>query len=318
MEASIELNGAILIGNSITCDAHFPRPIRVVTHAHLDHICGIEKSIAECNHVLMTYATRDLIEIIKPKKCSNKIKCIEYGTTFIYEGEKITLYSANHIIGSAQVLVEAEKRILYTGDFRIKGIQIIPTDILIIEATYGNQYRRRKFKYEVEYKLIDLIKNAVTSSNVYIFGYHGKLQEVHELIHKAGLASPIVMPDKTFKMMKVCEKYGMQFGKYYTIHEAQKLDHFIALYHMGAKQWTGKGATKIVLSGWEFKYPVKQEKENEFRVALSNHADFDDLIQYVEISRPKLVITDNKRGGDAVSLAKEITKKFGIPAKPMP
>lgn len=325
---TIESNGAILMGANVVCDAHWHRPIRIVTHAHLDHIWGLEQSINECDQVLMTPATRDLIEIIKSKSKvgvqyieslhSTKIRSLEYGKTFTYGGEKITLETANHIIGSAQVLVESAERIVYTGDFRLKGIPVIPADILIMEATYGNPCQRRKFKEEVESRLIDLIAESLKSGKVYIFGYYGKLQEVLELIHKAGLSSPVIMPEKLFKMTKICEKYGMKLGKYFSSELAKELDSFIALYHMGAERWIPQNGIRILLSGWEFNKPIRQTKENEWIVAFSDHADFDELMQYVEQSRPKFVITDNKRVGDAITLAKEITKRFGIPAKPMP
>ena len=80
MEVEIDQNGAVLLGNNITCDAHHPKPIRVVTHSHFDHIGGLDESIAQCEKVLMTPATRDLLEILKSKKFvdSPKIHCLQY------------------------------------------------------------------------------------------------------------------------------------------------------------------------------------------------------------------------------------------------
>jgi len=51
---------------------------------------------------------------------------------------------------------------------------------------------------------------------------------------------------------------------------------------------------------------------------LSGHSDFYGLLRYVEGSRPKMVITDNHRGGDAAVLAKEIRRRLKIPAEPLP
>ncbi len=327
MEVEIDQNGAVLLGKNVACDAHCPKPIRVVTHSHFDHIGGLDESIAHCEKVLMTPATRDLLEILKSKKSvdSPKIHCLRYGETFEYENEKLTFFSANHIIGSAQVLLESDIRIVYTGDFKLyRGGSLtaptIPSDILVMDATYGNPHRRRTFKNEITARFIDLVKKSLEAGIVYIFGYYGKLQEILEIIHTADIETPVIVPEKVFKMMQVCERHGMKFGNYFSSksEEAKGLDHFIGLYHMGSKQWIGKGATKITLSGWEFDMPVRQERAKEFTVAFSDHADFDELLQYVGLSKPKRVITDNKRGGDAVTLAKEITKRFGIPAEPLP
>ena len=53
-------------------------------------------------------------------------------------------------------------------------------------------------------------------------------------------------------------------------------------------------------------------------VALSDHSDFDGLMEYVRRSKPKLVITDNFRAGHAGTLAKEIRKRFGVSALALP
>jgi len=53
-------------------------------------------------------------------------------------------------------------------------------------------------------------------------------------------------------------------------------------------------------------------------VAFSDHSDFDGLMAYVRRSKPKLVITDNFRVSHAGTLAKEIRKRFGIPAFALP
>ena len=72
------------------------------------------------------------------------------------------------------------------------------------------------------------------------------------------------------------------------------------------------------MSGWEFDAPYREIAEEEYVIALSDHSDFDGLIEYVRRSRPKLVITDNFRIGYAETLAREIHKRFGISAMALP
>ena len=91
----------------------------------------------------------------------------------------------------------------------------------------------------------------------------------------------------------------------------------MGIYHTASSKRIGEGATKILLSGWEFGQPCKRVGEESYLVALSDHSDFNQLIEYVERSKPESVITDGYRG-NAKTLATEITKKLGIPAKPMP
>jgi putative mRNA 3-end processing factor len=51
MEASITKEGAVLLGEEVSVDAHSDRPYRVITHAHLDHILGFSESLRECKKV---------------------------------------------------------------------------------------------------------------------------------------------------------------------------------------------------------------------------------------------------------------------------
>jgi len=72
------------------------------------------------------------------------------------------------------------------------------------------------------------------------------------------------------------------------------------------------------VSGWEFNSACCQVAEKEYVVALSDHSDFDGLVEYVRRSKPKVVITDNFRANRAETLAKEIRKRFGIQALALP
>jgi len=98
----------------------------------------------------------------------------------------------------------------------------------------------------------------------------------------------------------------------------QEHEPYIAFYHMGSRRYVGRDALRICMSGWEFEGPYRRTAENEYVVALSDHSDFNELIRYVKESKPKLVITDNYRAGDAVTLAREIQKQLNIPARPLP
>jgi hypothetical protein len=62
--------------------------------------------------------------------------------------------------------------------------------------------------------------------------------------------------------------------------------------------------------------PVLEYSERSYRVALSNHADFDGTLAYVEATGAKFVVTDNLRGGHAVELAMALTDRLGIEAVP--
>ncbi len=108
--AHVTKNGAILLGDSVACDAYDKRPIRVVTHAHSDHLYGLRKSVKCCEKVIMTPATRDLAETLDEKLNlhQDSVLTLEYNKPFEYGDEKITLLKADHIMGACQTLVETQ------------------------------------------------------------------------------------------------------------------------------------------------------------------------------------------------------------------
>jgi len=329
LKATVTTKGAILLGTYAACDAFDEtRPLRVVTHAHYDHTIGLKQSLKKCEAVVMTPATKDLIEVLKGSTflTAGKVKTLEYKETLMYEDERLTLHYADHILGAAQVLLEDADgtRILYTSDFRLPKSPVIEADILVMEATYGNPTRVRPFENMVKGMLISLVEEGLRQGPVYVFGYHGKLQEVMQILNDAKVEVPFIVPERIFHVSKVCEKHGMRLGGCLlsSDEDAQIMVRegvpCVALYHMGSRQYVGKDAFRIRVSGWEFRKPYRKIAENEYVIALSDHSDFNGLIQYVKESKPKLVITDNYRIGDAVVLAKEIQKRLSIPAKPLP
>ena len=60
--------------------------------------------------------------------------------------------------------------------------------------------------------------------------------------------------------------------------------------------------------------PELQYSERSCRIALSDHADFNGVLDYVKASRAKYVLVDNTRGSHALELAMALTEVLGIAA----
>ena len=55
LNAAVSKSKAILLGDSVACDAHEDgREVRVVTHAHYDHVLGLKESLRRCKVVYAT------------------------------------------------------------------------------------------------------------------------------------------------------------------------------------------------------------------------------------------------------------------------
>jgi putative mRNA 3-end processing factor len=321
--------GAILLGNSVACDAFDEnRPLRVVTHAHSDHLVGLKRSLMNCEKVLMTAATRDLTEVMNGSLAlmEGPVETLDYGKAIQYGDERVTLVKADHILGAAQVLVEdaSGNRVAYTGDFRLDGTPVLDCDVLVVEATYGNPSCRRPFEMDVRELLVSMVEKNLRDGAVYVFGFHGKLQEVMQILHTADVSVPFVMPERVLRVSKVCERHGMQLGCLTLSTEKEGRELLdenlpcVAFYHMNSRGNVGLDSSRICVSGWEFHSPCRQIGDREHLIALSDHSDFDGLIEYVRRAKPKQVVTDNYRMSYGETLAKEIRRRLGIPAVAMP
>ncbi len=328
-KATITSRGAVLLGKHVACDAFDEtRPFRIVTHAHADHMIGLSQSLRKCEKVLMTKATKDLIDIMMGPLflAGGFVETLEYGQTLRLKEESITFFQADHILGATQVLVDDAEgtRMAYTGDFRIEETPVLNTNVLAMEATYGNPMCKRSFKKDIKSLLVSLVERGLKQGTVFIFGFHGKLQEVMQILRDAGLKAPFIAPEKVFHVSKVCEQHGMHIGPLMLSEEGEANELLksnspcVAFYHTSGKAKAGKDAFCITVSGWEFYSPCRQTGEKEYTVALSDHSDFDELIEYVRCSKPDLVITDSYRDRHAETFAKEIRKRFAISAVALP
>lgn len=328
-KATVTRRGAVLLGDSVACDAFDEtRPLRVVTHAHADHLVGLRRSLRSCQKVLMTAATRDLVEVMNGSLALNDgpVEVLDYGEAIEYGDERVTLVKANHILGAAQVLVEDAdgNRVAYTGDFRLDGTPVLHCDVLVVEATYGSPLCKRSFELDVRELLVSMVEKRLSEGSVYVYGYHGKLQEIMQILHGADVSVPFVMPERVFQVSKVCERHGMRLGSLTLSTEKEGKELLeknlpcVAFYHMNARNSVGLNGSRICVSGWEFHSPCRRIGDREHLVALSDHSDFNGLIEYIKRSKPKQVVTDNYRMSHGVTLAREISMRLGIFAVAMP
>ena len=329
LKASVTQHGAVQLGKYVACDAFDEtRPLRIVSHAHADHTVGLQQSLRTCEKILMTPATRDLVDVLMGPLflMGGNAETLDYGKALQNEEERITFFRADHIMGAAQVLVEDVEgnRVGYTGDFRIDDTPVLETDTLVMEATYGNPACKRSFDVDVRDLLVSIVRKGLEHGTVYVFGYHGKLQEVMQIIHTADVNAPFIASEKVFHVSRICEKHGMRIGRLILSEEwearqlLEKNSPCVAFYHMNTMNKVGLDSFRVSVSGWEFGSPCRQTGNKEYIVALSDHSDFDGLIEYVRRSKPKSVITDSYRVGHAETLAREIHKRFGVPAVALP
>ncbi|AFH43045.1 exonuclease of the beta-lactamase fold involved in RNA processing-like protein [Fervidicoccus fontis Kam940] len=308
INASITESGAILLGEFFEIDSYAGRPVRVVTHMHSDHTLYLSKSKRHSTYILATQPTLDSLTVLGEKLPENKTIPLGYNKPLRIVDETITFVKSTHVIGSAQVVVETKEgfRLGYTSDFKFPGTKIMSDlDVLVIDATYGQEHMIRPFKQEIETLLADLV-NEILSKNkpVRILGYYGKLQEVMEILRKNNVSAPFVMPKKVYELTNVACKHGMKINDFFEEDskegsEVKKDNWYVYFQHMNSKKGTLSQTADLILSGWFFESPIKKiiekNKYEKWLVAFSDHGDFQDVFAYVSESKPKMLIVDGSR-----------------------
>lgn len=314
---NITQNGAILLGKNFVVDGFSERPVRVITHAHSDHLLGLEESIIYSNWIVASPITLDLVEALGYVRrelaplLRLKGRALGYHEIFRADGEVCSLLRVDHIPGASQVLVRLESRgisVGYTGDFKLTENTEIMENVnaLVIEATYSDPAFIRNNKDAAPRILADLVSEGLSKyKRVHIYAYHGKIQEAMSILRESGIDAPFILPDRIYHATKLLEsKYGYKYGNYYRSRSFVKADKLIFFEHFNSakfRKFDGR-ALHVVLTGRLTTEPFKKVDDYTYVVSISDHADFADLVKYVELANPDLVVIDSSRAGNAEAL----------------
>ncbi|MFN3077412.1 MAG: hypothetical protein ABT940_11120, partial [Alphaproteobacteria bacterium] len=239
---------------------------------------------------------------------------------------RITLLSSNHMLGSVQVAVELKNglRVGYSGDFQWPLDHVIEVDELVLDSTYGSEESVLRYtQEEAEQRLLSIAVEKLSKGPIYVKAHRGTihrgLQVLSEIENCPLLASPRLCGE-----IDVYRSFGCPIGQVHSIKStdalaAAKSKRYIRFYGTGDQfpvQLTS--GTTIYLSAFRTvrEDPVLEYSDRSLSVALTNHADFEGTLEYVKATKTKRVLTDNSRGGHAVELAREITRRLGIKAEP--
>ncbi len=306
--------GIHLPGPGLWLDAHSPRPLAVVSHAHADHIQRHE-------HVLSTVPTAAMMRLRGITRC--RFRALPYGKTEELGEARVTLFPAGHVLGSAQALVEwAGVRLLYSGDFKLRaGLSVEPTevpaaDVVIMETTFGRPRYRFPETAEVVEAIRGFCRQALEEGRApVLFCYSlGKGQEVLACLQ--GEEFPIYLHSAHWDMSDLYRNFGVKFPPYQKFQPGQRLDGVLLCSSQCRKaQWfqnLGKTRTAYI-SGWALDSGARWRFGTDAAFPLSDHADYDDLLEYVRRTGASTVYTHH---GFAEEFAGDLRKQ-GLWAEPL-
>lgn len=285
----IELNCGINIGNELIIDPTRVKPAAAVSHAHSDHVKK-HKTI---------FATPSTLELTRNMIGDFHGVPIEFGKNYNFDGATLRPEPAGHILGSAQFVIDYRGyRIVYTGDFKLapnetcEPAQIHECDILFIDTTYG----RKRFSFPdylyVKQRLLEFVEAAIYKGEIpVIFAYStGKAQEVMKILGDAGFATYSV--PQAVANADIHVKYGVEIKNYYEINNDFPENGALIVpptYKDLYDLFPAYKKRTCYVSGWAL-YPgyIRQQNVDEL-IPLSDHASYNDLLNYVEMAKPRKI-----------------------------
>lgn len=269
------------------------KPFAFVSHAHSDHI-------GNHREVILSRGTARLMQERLPGERREHL--LDYGQRVEFPGFGITLLPAGHIFGSAQSYIETEEgTLLYTGDFKLRPSRSAePTewrqaDTLIMETTYGLPKYRMPPTDEVVAQMVAFCHEALEEKAVpVLLGYSlGKSQEILCALLNAGLTP--MLHGSVYRMTELYRELNPDFPAGYVRYSAGKIEGKVLVCPPNTARSLMlqriKNRRTAVLTGWALDPGAKFRYGCDAAFPLTDHADYTDLIRYVELVQPKLVLT---------------------------
>ena len=256
----------------------------VITHAHSDH--------ARAGHgaVLATQETLDLMRLRCGENFAGTTLAVAYGESVNLDGAKITLHPAGHVLGSAQVAVEANGlRVVASGDYKngadptCAPFELVRCDLFITEATFALPVFRHGDPDAEIAKLLHSL--ALFPERAHLVGAYslGKAQRVIALLRKAGYHAPIYLHGAMHAITNYYIGRGIALGELRLARGASKanLAGTITFCPPSALNdlWTRRFPDPLAAfaSGWMRVRARARQQGVALPLVISDHADWNGL-----------------------------------------
>jgi Cft2 family RNA processing exonuclease len=267
-----------------------------VSHAHADHI-------APHDEVMLTEATSAFMRTRLPGKRREHMLIFGERMEFQFGRETfhVTAIPAGHILGSAMAFIEGRgETLLYTGDFKLRASlaaeppETRHADHLIMETTFGLPRYQFPPERSVRADIVKFCRDALADdATPVLYGYSlGKSQEILCGLADEGL--PIQLQRDVRKMTKLYQKLGVNFPDHEAFDPETARGNVIIAPPNSLKTMQKVALGKIrtaAITGWAMDSSCRYRSGTDAAFPLSDHADYDGLLELVQRVQPKKVFT---------------------------
>lgn len=201
----------------------------VISHAHLDHSGAVPLLYIDEGPRLiatdMTLETSKILlqdflrlsgyyvpyEYLEVEYMLGRAKRVYYGEIVKVKDVEIELVDAGHIPGSSQVIINADKRLLYTGDITNIKTRLLDgadtnfgdVDIVIMEATYAKESHPDRMDLEREF--VDECRDVVEGGGVVLVPAFsvGRSQEIISVLTAHNFKHPVYLDGMAIKLAEL-------------------------------------------------------------------------------------------------------------------
>jgi putative mRNA 3-end processing factor len=279
-----------LADGTLVADADAPdADAYVLSHAHGDHLYADSPGTAICSELTAELAAVRRDEGVTPTS-----------------HPAVELSPAGHVAGSRAALVDTgDGTVLYTGDistrdrFYLAGFEPPRADALVIETTYGRPEYVLPPQAETEAEVVDFLDD--TAGPVVLFGYAlGRAQELQLLVGRSDRDRLLVSDAVADLNAPIAAAFDLDFGaeRWGRETELGANDALVLPTQLNRLAWVeslvdAADATTVGVSGWAVEASFKYRGGYDVTFPLSDHCDFEELVEVVEAVDPDRVYTQH-------------------------
>lgn len=286
-------HGVELPAHGLWLDARRSKTRGFISHAHSDHTAPHDEIIA-------TPATLAFMRERMPGVRTEH--ALEFGEAREFGDCRVTLLPAGHILGSAQSFVESDAgTLLYTGDFKLRAglsteaVRWRHADTLIMETTFGVPRYAMPPTDEVLAQVAAFCRAAHADRALpVLLAYSlGKAQELICALLAAGLTP--MLHDAVWRMTEVYRELRPDFPSGSVRFDPRQAADKVLVVPPNVNRkrlLAGLGTLRAAaITGWALDPATIYRYKCDAAFPLSDHADYPDLLRYVQLVNPRRVLT---------------------------
>lgn len=297
-----------------------PVPRALITHAHADHArsgCGAYWASAAGEGVL-----RDRLGANLP------LTTLPYGESLRLGGARLSFHSAGHVLGSAQILIEAAgERWLVSGDYKRDAdpscapFTPVAADVFISEATFGLPIYQWSPGPVVAGEILGWWRDAPAIPSVLFCYAFGKAQRVLAELARLGLEEEVLLHGAVEALIAPYREAGVLMPPTRPLRQGERGAALagrlvIAPPAVQRSPWLRRlpQPQTAFVSGWMAVRGARRRRGVDRGFVLSDHADWEGLIRTARECGARQVYVTH---GNADGLARYLREVEGIAADPL-